>query len=275
MALQPQEATVALLIDCDNVQPDIVEFALQRAAQAGRVTVRRAYGVPSTLSKNWEQVLVRHSFTPCLQYPCASKRNTTDIALALDALELLLEKRVQSFFLVTSDSDFAYLCRKLRERGAPVYIAGEAKSLEALRSSCDQFFEWAPKTQAVAKAPVAVKPKVATVVTVAKVLPPAAKKKATKKKATKAPIPKQSPDFVAKAVASLVSSAPNGQVTSEMLWSRLRQDRPTFRPNTYGHATLLTMLKTYSGLKIQGSGGSNWTVSLAATNAPKPKAEKV
>lgn len=261
MALQPQEATVALLIDCDNVQPDIVEFALQRAAQAGRVTVRRGYGVPSTLSKNWEQVLVKHSFTPCLQYPCASKKNTTDIALALDALELLLEKRVQSFFLVTSDSDFAYLCRKLRERGAPVYIAGEAKSLEALRSSCDQFFEWTPKAQAVAKTPTVAKPKAAPVV---KVAPPA-----VKKKVASPPRQKESPKFVMEAVAALAKSAPSGQVSIEALGQHLKKAHPNFKPNTHGHAKLSTMLKTYPGLKMHGGTGGQWTVSLASKQTTK------
>jgi len=93
MALQLPEATVAVLIDCDNVPPDIAEFALQKAAQAGRVTVRRGYGNPNTLDKGWEPILVLQSFTTCLQFPYASRKNTTDIALALDALELLLEKR--------------------------------------------------------------------------------------------------------------------------------------------------------------------------------------
>lgn len=144
MALPTQEASVALLIDCDNVPPEIAEFALQRAAQAGRVTVRRGYGNPNKIDKGWEQVLVRQSFTSCLQYPYAPRKNSTDIALSLDALELLLDKRAQTFCLVTGDSDFAYLCRKLRERGAIVYIAGAANCPEALRKACDQFFEWTP-----------------------------------------------------------------------------------------------------------------------------------
>ncbi|WP_425522586.1 NYN domain-containing protein [Xanthomonas phaseoli] len=43
---------------------------------------------------------------------------------------------------MTSDSDFSYLCRKLRERGATVCIVGEPKTPDALRNACDQFFEW-------------------------------------------------------------------------------------------------------------------------------------
>ena len=49
-----------------------------------------------------------------------------------------------TFCLVTSDSDFSYLCRKLRERGATVYIVGEHKTPDALRNASDRFFEWTP-----------------------------------------------------------------------------------------------------------------------------------
>lgn len=63
-----------------------------------------------------------------LQYKYASGKNTSDIALALDSVEALFDDRADSFCLVTSDSDFTYLCRKLRERGATVHIEGEAQT---------------------------------------------------------------------------------------------------------------------------------------------------
>ncbi len=68
-----------------------------------------------------------------------SGKNTADIALALDAMETMFDQRADTFCLVTSDSDFAYLCRKLRERGATVCIVGESKTPEALRNASDQF----------------------------------------------------------------------------------------------------------------------------------------
>jgi NYN domain/OST-HTH/LOTUS domain len=259
MALPTQEASVALLIDCDNVPPEIAEFALQRAAQAGRVTVRRGYGNPNTINKGWEQVLVRQSFTSCLQFPYAPRKNSTDIALSLDALELLLDKRAQTFCLVTGDSDFAYLCRKLRERGAIVYIAGAANCPDALRKACDQFFEWTPEAKPVPKpvAKVADVPK-PIVAPVAKV-----KKQAAKKPAANAPPPKQSPPFVMKAVEELVTSSPNGRVTLNALSEHIRLTQPTFKPGTYGHAKLVTMVKTYPLLKTHQDSKGHWTVSLA------------
>jgi uncharacterized protein (TIGR00288 family) len=84
---------------------------------------------------------VRLAFVPCLQYQYAPGKNTSDIALALDAMKDLFDERADTYCLVTSDSDFAYLCRKLRERRATVCIVGEEKTPEALRNASDQFFE--------------------------------------------------------------------------------------------------------------------------------------
>ncbi len=138
------ESRIAVLVDCDNTTPEILEYALRVVAQFGRVVLRRGYGNQNTLGKTWQEALVRQAFTPCLQYQYAAGKNTADIALALDALEAMFDHRADKFCLVTSDSDFAYLCRKLRERGATVCIVGESKTPEALRNASDQFFEWTP-----------------------------------------------------------------------------------------------------------------------------------
>jgi len=105
------EARVAVLVDCDNTTPEILEHALRIGAQFGRVVLRRGYGNHSTLAHRWQEALVRLAFTPRLQYQYASGKNTSDIALALDAMEAMFDSRADTFCLVTSDSDFAYLCR--------------------------------------------------------------------------------------------------------------------------------------------------------------------
>lgn len=133
-----------MLVDCDNVNPAILEFASLVVAKLGRVVVRRGYGNHTTLSNKWQAALVEHAFTPCLQFQYSNGKNTADIALALDAQELLFDARSETFCIVTSDSDDAYLCRKLRERGATVCVIGEAKTPMALRKATDQFFEWTP-----------------------------------------------------------------------------------------------------------------------------------
>ncbi len=141
-AAVPVEACLAVLVDCDNTKPEVLEYALRVVAPFGRVVRRRGYGNHTTLANNWQEALVRLAFTPCLQYQYASGKNTSDIALALDAIEALFDDRADTFCRVTSDSDFAYQCRKLRERGTTVHIVGEAKTPYALRNASDQFFEW-------------------------------------------------------------------------------------------------------------------------------------
>ncbi|UHH11958.1 NYN domain-containing protein [Luteimonas fraxinea] len=243
----PQDASVAVLVDCDNVPPDIVDHALLMGAQFGRVVLRRGYGNSGTLAHRWQDVLVRQAFTPCLQYQYASGKNTADIALALDALEALFDERVEVFCLVTSDSDFAYLCRKLRERGATVCIIGEPKTPDALRNACDQFFEWMPQVRAEEALYTAAD---------------AANTNASQPTPS-LPLPKRRPRFVIEAVSLLADDASSGAVSLSALGTYLRRADPAFSPNAYGHSGLLNMIKTYDLLELRQE-GQHWFVSPAA-----------
>ncbi len=235
------DARVAVLVDCDNIKPDALDFALRMVAQFGRVVLRRGYGNHATLANKWQEALVRLAFTPCLQYQYAAGKNTSDIALALDAMEALFDQRADTFCLITSDSDFAYLCRKLRERGATVHIVGEAKTPDALRNASDQFFEWTPPE------PAATAESAATVTTA----PPVAKAKLR-------------PKTVVNAVQLLAADTPDGRVHVGGLGSYLRRTDPAFSPQTYGHSGLVSMLKTYDLLSLRQEAGGHWTVALAA-----------
>lgn len=242
--LIPTEHRVAVLVDCDNTTPEILEYALRVVAQFGRVVLRRGYGNHSTLAKTWQEALVRQAFTPCLQYQYAAGKNTADIALALDALEAMFDQRADKFCLVTSDSDFAYLCRKLRERGATVCIVGESKTPEALRNASDQFFEWTPADSS-------------------QVEQPGGKPNPTRVEPAKATAIKRRPRFVVDAVALLASSTSEGQVHLGALGQYLKRTDPGFSPANYGHSGLLDMLKTYDLLALKKAEGGHYTVGLS------------
>lgn len=266
-ATSAAELTVAVLVDCDNVPPEILPYALRVAAQFGRVALRRGYGNHTTLANRWQEALVRQAFTPHLQYQYASGKNTADIALALDALEAMFDQRADIFCLVTSDSDFAYLCRKLRERGSRVCIVGEAKTPEALRNASDQFFEWSlietdpdATTDSAEKTPL-------KKATVAK--PKAAKAEPGKDvskepaKETNKPPAKQRPRFVVEAVSLLASESSEGKVGLGALGQYLKRTDPAFSPKTYGHSGLLDMVKNYDLLELRQEAGAGWFVVLA------------
>lgn len=89
-----KESRVAVLVDCDNVPTGNLDHALCFVARFGRVVVRRGYGNPAALaSARWQDALVQQAFTPNLQYQYASGKKTADIALALDALEMLFDDK--------------------------------------------------------------------------------------------------------------------------------------------------------------------------------------
>ena len=247
------ETRVAVLVDCDNTSPEILEYALRVVAQFGRVVLRRGYGNHATLANKWQEALVRLAFTPCLQYQYVAGKNTADIALALDAIEAMFDSRADTFCLVTSDSDFAYLCRKLRERGAMVLIVGEAKSPDALRNASDQFFEWVksealPSTDSVAEK---------NTVGAAKAEP--------EKTGPKLAI-KRRPKSVVDAVRLLSDGTPDGKISLSLLGSYLRRTDPAFSPKNHGHSGLLDMVRSYDLLAAQQEADKYWFVSLAPVN---------
>ena len=256
----PTENRVAVLVDCDNTTPAILEYGLRMVAQFGRVVLRRGYGNHTTLTNKWQEALVRLAFTPCLQFQYAAGKNTADIALALDALEAMFDKRAESFCVVTSDSDFAYLCRKLRERGARVFIVGESKTPDALRNASDQFFEWLP-----------------AVVEIPELAPASALKPATPKDglgeiSIVAPTVKRRPKFIVEAVKLLTHDSSEGKVALGTLGQYLKRMDPGFTSATYGHAGLLEMIKNYDLLVLKREDGGHYTVKLNLAQSASPAA---
>jgi len=249
----PGDARVAVLVDCDNVSHEVLEHALRVGAQFGRIVLRRGYGNHATLANKWQEALVRQAFTPCLQYQYAPGKNTSDIALALDALEALFDHRADMFCLVTSDSDFAYLCRKLRERGASVCIVGEAKTPDALRNASDQFFEWSRPTHTV-------EPVAAAMTNPSDCSP----KTGANREEPASPVVKRRPKFVVEAVSLLAGGTTEGRVTAGLLGSYLKRTDPAFSPSAYGHSGLIDMIKTYDLLTAVMEPGGHWMIGIAA-----------
>jgi uncharacterized protein (TIGR00288 family) len=233
------EPRTAVLVDCDNVSPDILEYALLMAAQFGRIVLRRGYGNLATLSNKWQEAMVRQAFTPCLQYQYVAGKNTADIALVLDAQEALFDGRVDSFCLVTSDSDFTYLCRKLRERGGTVYIVGKTNTPEPLRNACDQFFEWKPEV---------------------------AGKAAGKSGASVSSRIYKTEKDVVKAIAQRIGDAPDGKLSLSEVGQYLRRTDPAFSHKNFGHSSLLGMVNACSALAVKKENGGHW---LSLNGEPK------
>ena len=107
---------VALLIDADNLSsPEAVEEALRKLTElCGPVAIRRAYGSADNL-KGLAGVMRDLAIRPIINDPLS--KNTTDILLAVDALDLWYQCAPSVIAIGTGDADFAPLVLRLRERG--------------------------------------------------------------------------------------------------------------------------------------------------------------
>lgn len=129
---------VMLLIDADNVSADVMEQAVHKVLAAhGALHVRRAYCTPEVALKH-QGLFKRLSVRPMVNL--AAGKNSTDIALAVDAIDLAIAERPQVVYLVSSDSDFAPLVMRLREKGCRVCgIGQQGKTGEETRGVYDAF----------------------------------------------------------------------------------------------------------------------------------------
>ena len=140
MADESRLRRFAVLIDADNTSPRIVAGLFDEIAKFGEASVRRIYGdFSSPRLKSWTEVLQQYAIDPYQQFAYTSGKNASDIALVIDAMDLLHSRRFDGFCLVSSDSDFTRLASRLREEGADVYGFGAQKTPESFRQACRRF----------------------------------------------------------------------------------------------------------------------------------------
>jgi len=140
MADENRTRRFAVLIDADNTSPRIVAGLFEEIAKFGEASSRRIYGdFSSPRSKGWADVLQKYAIDPYQQFAYTTGKNASDIALVIDAMDLLHSGRFDGFCLVSSDSDFTRLASRLREEGADVYGFGARKTPESFRQACRRF----------------------------------------------------------------------------------------------------------------------------------------
>ncbi len=141
-----------MLIDADNISVSQIGLIIQEVSKYGNFTLKRAYGNwRKDAFKNWMGALKHHAIKAVQQFDDISGKNTTDIALIIDAMCLLQSGIYDGFVIVSSDSDFTPLAIHLHEVGVFVMGVGEKKTHEALRSSCDVFIVLPPKPASLPK----------------------------------------------------------------------------------------------------------------------------
>ena len=143
---------VMLLIDADNVSVDVIEQAVAWVAKhCGGPHVRRAYCTAESAVKH-QQLFKRLSIRPMVNL--AAGKNSTDIALAVDAISLAIAERPDVMVIASSDSDFAPLVARLREKGCRVVgIGQQGKTGDETQGVYDEYEVLAHRKARAAAAP--------------------------------------------------------------------------------------------------------------------------
>src|SRR5690554_6904265 len=134
------EKRIALLIDADNAPASKIEVILAEIARHGVANVRRAYGNwKSQHLVGWEKCLHTWAIRPIQQFAYTSGKNASDMAMVIDAMDLLYARNLDGFAIVSSDADFTPLVMRLRNDGVAVYGFGMEKTPQPFVRACSTF----------------------------------------------------------------------------------------------------------------------------------------
>lgn len=131
---------IALLIDADNAPAAKIDLVLNELARHGVANVRRAYGNwKSQHLQGWERALHPHAIQPMQQFAYSTGKNASDMAMVVDAMDLLHSGRFDAFAIVSSDADFTPLVMRLRSQNMRVFGFGDKKTPQPFVNACSTF----------------------------------------------------------------------------------------------------------------------------------------
>lgn len=131
---------LAVLIDAENLSGAHAPKLMALVRQMGRPIIRRAYGDWTTSQLDlWKQHLHPLAIRPYQQFRDRRCKNASGAALIMDAMDMLYQRRVDAFCIVSSDSTFTGLAARIQERNVPVYGFGQRDTAQAFKAACDEF----------------------------------------------------------------------------------------------------------------------------------------
>jgi len=243
MALEPRTARLSVLIDADNTSHRIAVGLFEEIAKLGEASVRRIYGdFSGTRLKSWADILAQHAIVPHQNFAYTTGKNASDIALVIDAMDLLNSGRFDGFCLVSSDSDFTRLAARIREQGIDVYGFGAQKTPQSFRQACRRFFY------------------------TENLLPEAASPDRDPAQAKSAQSPSAAIPLLQKVIAQMDDK--DGWVSLSAVGKRLYNLAPDFDPRSYGHAKLGDLVKKTGAFDVKDPQGAGMAVRLKPSQKP-------
>lgn len=232
------ERQLAVLIDFENTGLKSIQWLFDQVSDIGRIIVKRAYADWSVASNRRDELLELGIEPVHLFHSGGGSKNSSDIRLAIDAVELLHQSPVDTFIIVSSDSDFVPLVTKLRAAGKIVIGAGrKAIVSRTLVTSCDRYFYLDQSD----------------------VVPSAARSVPEEQQ-------QQQIDMLLRRAVTAASDE-EGRVSGSKLNQTLQRLDPSFDYRALGYSTFKKFIEAYPWLKvIRAEGVGDVTIELAEPN---------
>ena len=258
------ELRLAVLIDADNTAAKWADAIFEEIATLGEASVRRIYGdFSGPHLRGWEKKLAGLAVIPNQQFAYTKGKNSSDITLVIDAMDLMHTGRFEGFVLVSSDSDFARLASRLREQGLQVFGIGRTNTPEAFRKACKRFIfvenllgdgEALPEIEDRARTePAGSKPegKVPIAQSVQGTTPSEAPPSGPEKTDSVETIRKQPPSKAVPLIKAAMRSYDDDWVPLSVIGSHVRAANPEFDPRTYGCAKLVDLMEKTGQFEVK------------------------
>ena len=230
---------IAVLIDLENISLNSIQWLFDQISDVGRIIVKKAYADWSIEASKREQLLELGIEAIPLVRSTSGGKNASDIRLAIDAVDLQFTSSVDTFVIVSSDSDFVPLVSKLRSTGKTVFGAGEEKKApKTLVKSCDRYF-YLDQDRDV---------------------------RIIKKEKSNVRM-KEAQDLVRRAIEASIDE--HGRVFGSKLHQTMLRLDPSFDYSLHGYSTFTKFIEASPGLKLTRSKGPGDTaIELSEQTAP-------
>ena len=270
---------IALLIDADNAPAELIDEILTELSMLSVINIRRAYGNWTKAGlMGWQERLLEFAIRPMQQFDYSKRKNASDMAMMVDAMELLYTERPDAFGIVSSDADFTPLVMHLRAKGAAVYGFGAAQTPKPFVNACSRFLylealaaahdEAEGDRAGVPQAPAETPPPAASSAN-APPRPPAA---TSLERRVRVPTAKLRQDT---ALMNLLRDAVHA-VADEAGWAKVGavgtqiSNKASFDPRNYGYATLSKLLAAVDAFEWRDEGTSRVAVRDKRVRAGAP-----
>jgi len=228
------EKLIAVFIDYENLAIGVrqmrkgsfkIDLVLRRLLEKGRIVYKRAYS-DWTNYRSAVREFHRHGVEMIdIPQSKASGKNSADIHMVVDALDLAYQKpHIDTFAMISGDSDFSPIVAKLKENDKRVIGCGvKSSTSDLLISSCDEFIYYDDLVRAAQKV----------------------EKTPASEPASKAPPAKRKRQEAAERVLEIVRSLERDYdpVWGSMVKQAIRRVFPGFNEEYYGHASFAALLQ--------------------------------